>query len=87
MTFSVKISLDLLFPGKIGHIHLIFSLDLPVSRGLGGGGGGIQMRIGPLYPHAVRKRRLKLGRFLGIVKNWPRVGAWMGTLKNPTKCL
>ena len=26
---------------------------------------------------------------LGITvqKGWPRVGAWMGTLKNPTKCL
>ena len=26
--------------------------------------------------------------FLEItVKNWPRVGAWTGKLKNPTKCL
>ena len=36
---------------------------------------------------ACRKRRLN-GRFLGITaKGWPRVGAWTGTLKNPTKCL
>ena len=26
-----------------------------------------------------------MGRSLGI--GWPRVGAWTGTLKNPTKCL
>ena len=29
-----------------------------------------------------------MGRFLGItVKRGSRVGVWMGTLKNPTKCL
>ena len=30
-----------------------------------------------------------MGLFFGITvyKGWPRVGAWTGTLKNPTKCL
>ena len=30
-----------------------------------------------------------MGRLLGLTvwKGWPRVGAWTGTLKNPTKCL
>ena len=38
--------------------------------------------------YGVSNSGTEMGRFLGItVKKCPLVGAWMGTLKNPTKCL
>ena len=52
------------------------------------GDPGVRSRMCPPYPQRVVKGDL-IGRFLGITvqKWWPRVGAWTGTLKNPTKCL
>ena len=49
---------------------------------------GVMSRMYPPYPHACRKRRLKWGGFSEQpLKGGSRVGAWTGTLKNPTKCI
>ena len=54
---------------------------------LGDPGGKVE-NVSPLSP-ACRKGRLNgaISRNNCIKKGWPRVDAWTGTYKNPTKCL
>ena len=65
-------------------LHLFVTLTVCIRRE----DPGVKSRICAPYPQGVVKGDLK-GWFLGItvLKEWPRVGAWTGTLKNLTKCL
>ena len=52
------------------------------------GPGGLSRECAPPYPKRDRKRRLNGAVCRNHrIKGWSRVGARIGTLKNPTKCL
>ena len=86
--FSFKTSLTMSLPQTGTSRVSTYTDESPSPKGLIVRARGVKSRMCPPYPQGVVKGDL-LGRRVGITvyKGWSRVGAWMGTLKNPTKCL